>query len=231
MNTSTIPAAFKLPRRLPAPIAAEPELDARELERGITHLHHAWVDSQADWAESDLIAWDDRRRTCDPFTQQQRAERRAARWFAAGAFVLTVATLVLLFAFPAKAAEPEMWLNLGGASWHDRGHYNDSNPGAGLELRTSDSWGFAAGFYRNSDRHTSRYVFVDVTPLNVGPVYLGGIAGLVNGYSTHHGHALLMALPTAELRLSRVAMQLAFVPHTQHYKNANTVALTLKVRF
>lgn len=232
--SALLPAAFSLPRRQPAPIAAEPLLDQREADR--LRVAGEWVDSMADWAESDLAQWCDRRPTQpDPNAASLKRELRAAAAYGAGALVLVAATVGLLVCPAAKAQEaqaaPDVWVNLGGVSWHDRGHYNGSNPGAGLELRTSDTWGYAAGFYRNSDRHISRYAFVDVTPLNVGPVYLGGIAGLVNGYSAHRGHALPMVLPTAELRLSRVAVQAAFVPHTEHYKNANTVALTLKVRW
>jgi hypothetical protein len=136
---------------------------------------------------------------------------------------------------PAHAEPTTYWLNLGGISAHDSPGLNGVNPGLGIEARTSDVWAFGAGMYRNSDRRTSRYLTTDCTPwrfdMPIGPVYPGIKAGAVDGYPFHDGAVIPAAALIADLRLERVAFQLAYVPKLERFKTVNTLALTFKVRF
>lgn len=227
--SAAIPAAFTRARTKPAAIAAEPLLDDRQAER------NAWVDSIAEWGHeaSDLHAWDDQRRFRDPLNRPGLRTKRACFAWATGAIVLALAAAALFFTKPAHAEgnDAQLWVNAGGVSWHSKPGRNGSNPGIGAELRTSEDWSFGAGAYRNSDRGHSRYVLAEYTPLHIGMLNAGLVAGAVDGYTVNNGKPMALIAPAIELRASHFAAQLTYVPAIDSIKNADTLSLVLKVRF
>lgn len=140
--------------------------------------------------------------------------------------------LLPLAVLASSAQAADLWFNAGGVSYHDKPGRNPYNPGAGLELRTSDDLAFAAGVYRNSHDLPSRYVGVIYTPLKVStpvaPIYMGVQVGGVDGYPINDGKAMLAAAATAELRSRSWCIALVYVPAVEHLKNANMVALQFK---
>lgn len=63
------------------------------------------------------------------------------------------------------------------------GNWNENNAGIALRYALNSSVSAQAGVYRNSINRSSAYALVDWTPLEVGPLLLGGFAGSVTGYS------------------------------------------------
>ena len=82
---------------------------------------------------------------------------------------------------------------------HSQGGFNTVVPGAGIYCRhgAGDAWIAGAGAYANSERaverRVSQYAFAGVQPWAIGPVRVGGVVGLVNGYSYNSGRTIPMA--------------------------------------
>ena len=85
---------------------------------------------------------------------------------------------------------------------HSQGGFNTAVPGLGLFCR-ADSIIAGAGAYANSEksveRKVSQYAFGGWQPFDVGPVRIGGMVGLVNGYSYNSGRTLPMAALVASV--------------------------------
>lgn len=67
------------------------------------------------------------------------------------------------------------------ASLHGSAGYSGDTPGAGL----SCEWGAyiaAAGAFKNSEENLSRYAVGGLTLGSVGPLKLGAVAGVIDGY-------------------------------------------------
>ena len=65
------------------------------------------------------------------------------------------------------------------------------------------------GFYRNSEYRTSAYALAEYTPLHLGPVSLGGFAGVATGYTKP---IVPVAGAVARLQLGRTALALRLAP-------------------
>ena len=92
---------------------------------------------------------------------------------------------------------------------HSQGGFNAVVPGAGIFCRhgAGDAWIAGAGAYANSERavqrRVSQYAFAGVQPWAIGPVRVGGVVGLVNGYSYNSGRTLPMAAAVLSYPLPR----------------------------
>ena len=88
---------------------------------------------------------------------------------------------------------------------HSQGGFNTVVPGAGIFCRSGEDAQYiaGAGAYANSERAVARkvsqYAFGGWQPFDVGPVRIGGMVGLVNGYSYNGGRTLPMAALVASV--------------------------------
>jgi len=79
----------------------------------------------------------------------------------------------------------ETYIQVNGASVHDRPGFNGFNYGAGLEQTITDSWSVAGGWYRNSEYRGSTYGYARYALYKDGPWDIGIGAGLVTGYNSY----------------------------------------------
>ena len=88
---------------------------------------------------------------------------------------------------------------------HSQGGFNTAVPGAGIFCRSGEDAQYiaGAGAYANSERAVARkvsqYAFGGWQPFDVGPVRIGGMVGLVDGYSYNSGRTLPMAALVASV--------------------------------
>ena len=88
---------------------------------------------------------------------------------------------------------------------HSQAGFNTAVPGLGALCRhgEGDAWLLGAGAYANSERaverKVSQYLLAGAQPWSVGPVRLGAVVGLVNGYTFNSGNTLPMAAGIASL--------------------------------
>lgn len=159
-----------------------------------------------------------------------------AQWLCA--FLLGVilfigfAAIILAISESACADESSTWLQLGAASYHfDRDqHYNEINAGLGIEHQFNARHSLAAGFYRNSERNTSYYAVYGYTPIELGPVKLGALAGAANGYSAHDGKWFPVILPVATAQIGRAGVNVTVIPPITE-KIDGGIAVQFKWRF
>ena len=76
----------------------------------------------------------------------------------------------------------QTYIQINGASLHDRPGYNQFNYGLGVEQTVTDKWNVAAGWYRNSEWHGSAYAYGRYSVYRNGPWDLGIGVGAVTGY-------------------------------------------------
>lgn len=135
-----------------------------------------------------------------------------------------------------KLTEPSskniLWLNPGLFSYHfDRNKdFNSTNIGLGAEYQFSSVLSITAGVYRNSYYQTSAYVGSYWQPIMVGPIKLGLVAGMFNGYSnTNNGGWFPAALPAATLEGDLIGCNLLFIP-TVPGKISGSLSLQIKFK-
>jgi hypothetical protein len=157
------------------------------------------------------------------------------RLFTVGGLVLMFlvsAAITLLLCTNCRAEPVTVWANLGGVSLHDAPGRNGFNPGLGLELRTSTTWAFGAGQYRNSERLTSHYAVATYTPWQpIQGLHVGALFGVVDGYPLRDRQAIPAAALVAEVRWRTVAITGTFIPTLDRAKAANTLGVQVKVNF
>lgn len=125
----------------------------------------------------------------------------------------------------------EFWLNPGFYSYHfeKNKQLNDSNFGLGGEYRYSTVNSVAAGVFRNSERHTTRYVSWVWQPLAFGPVRLGAAVAAIDGYPrVNKGGWFPAAVPVVSVEYKRVGANLIVIPT---YKDKLYGSLSLQVKF
>lgn len=141
------------------------------------------------------------------------------------AFVILV--IVAIGLWPAKA---ETWIVATLAGYHYSAEpnkdYNEQNFGLGLEHSLTQRVRFAGGFYRNSNRIDSTYIFVAWLPVERGAVKLGVAAGIVSGYERE---PLKVAFPVLAVEGKSLGANITLVPRTN--SNAGAVGLQLKWRW
>lgn len=150
------------------------------------------------------------------------------------------ASLMLVFATAAQAdnlfetieSKPlsEGWINAGFYSAHFQRDkdLNNSNPGLGVEYRSSTVTTWTAGRFYNSDRAYSNYAGVYYQPVSIGRFRLGAVVGGFSGYPKMRvGGWFLAAIPVASIEFERVGLNIGVVPT---YKDRLYGAVTLSLR-
>lgn len=99
---------------------------------------------------------------------------------------------ILLFAATTFAFS-ETYIQLNGASIHDRAGFNSANYGAGIEQKLSEDWNVAIGGYKNSEYNASAYGYARYRLYENGPWNVGVGLGVVTGYS--QASVMPMAFP------------------------------------
>jgi hypothetical protein len=79
----------------------------------------------------------------------------------------------------------ETYVQVNGASVHNRPGFNGFNYGAGIEQTISKNWTIAGGWYRNSEYRSSTYGYARYSVYQDGPWDLGIGAGVVTGYNSY----------------------------------------------
>ena len=101
-------------------------------------------------------------------------------------------------------ADTRVGVHLG--SWHDRGDYNNVNPGAYVYHN-----GYTAGTYYNSERKVSLYAGYTFEYPLVGPFTAGLTVGAITGYA--RATVLPMVVPSVSVRLELLpSLRLSVIP-------------------
>ena len=115
----------------------------------------------------------------------------------------------------APAVMADVWINPGFYSYHlqrDKG-FNNVNTGLGFETSLTDTYSVTAGFFRNSDRETSRYVGVYAMPYKIGAFKAGAAIGAFDGYPKMRDGGWFPALiPTVAYEGSQFGLNVSFIP-------------------
>jgi hypothetical protein len=91
----------------------------------------------------------------------------------------------ILLAVLFSQASAETYVQINGASLHNRSGFNGINYGAGIEQTVADRWTVAGGWYRNSEYRGSTYGYVRYAVYKDGPWDIGIGAGAVTGYNSY----------------------------------------------
>lgn len=161
---------------------------------------------------------------CVPLTPQPpsaaAAGATASRWIWRAALLLAA----LLTAGTVLAQPTGQHLVLHGLSYHLHQRpsgkaWNELNAGVGLRQDWGNGLSTQAGLYRNSIDRSSLYGLVDYTPLALGPLRLGGFAGLATGYSSE---LRVVGGGVVRLQGERVSLTLRAIPKVSGNKSAST---------
>jgi hypothetical protein len=154
-------------------------------------------------------------------------------------FILFISTFKSAFGSDddvVKIIEPSsrsaLWLNPGLYSYHfDRNRdFNAYNVGLGAEYQISTVTSITAGFYRNSYYQNSSYVGAYWQPIGVGPMKLGVVTGMFNGYSnTNNGGWFPAVLPALSVEGDLFGCNLLFIP-TVPNRVAGSISLQFKMK-
>ena len=120
------------------------------------------------------------------------------------------------------ATQAETYIQVNGVSVHDQPGYNGFNYGAGLEQGITDRWTVAAGWYYNSERRGSGYVYGRYALYKRHSWDIGVAVGAVTGYQ--RAAVIPMAFPEVCYAWA-CAM---FVPRVEA-TGANVVGLRLRI--
>jgi hypothetical protein len=152
--------------------------------------------------------------------------------------------LVPVMGVGAQAGElcPTGWwadVMVGSYHIHPYRHFDDFNPGAGLECSVSAQWAASFGYFRNSLNRPSFYAGAIYTPefAHWSWFRLGAMGGIISGYN--YGQIGLgpnnrtgpVLAPTAITRFGRFAANFILIPPIHSDNLPFTVGLQLKYRF
>jgi hypothetical protein len=102
--------------------------------------------------------------------------------------------LTLLFFFILSfSGHAETYLQINGASIHDKPGYNQFNYGGGIEQTVSENWSVAGGWYRNSEYRGSTYAYGRYAIYKKDSWDIGIGVGAITGYQRMR--VLPMAFP------------------------------------
>jgi hypothetical protein len=122
---------------------------------------------------------------------------------------------------------------------HPDRHFDDFNPGVGLECSINRRWAAAAGYFRNSLDRPSFYAGALATPelTDWHWVRLGAMGGIISGYNYgrfgvggDHRTGLLLA-PVAITQFGRFGMNFILVPPIRQNHTPFTLGFQAKYRF
>jgi hypothetical protein len=165
-----------------------------------------------------------------------RAPAYAVRALAAG-------ILTGLFAINGAAANPcpyGTWADvmLGAYHVHPDKHFEDFDPGIGVECQFKPQWAASAGYFRNSLLRPSFYAGAVYAPdsLRWGPLRLGAMGGVISGYNygrfgigENHRTGLVL-VPSAILNFGRFGANILLVPPIAADHLPLTIGLQAKLR-
>jgi hypothetical protein len=103
--------------------------------------------------------------------------------------------LALVLALNLSLSQAQTYVQVNGASLHDRSGYNGLNYGAGLEQGITPRWTVAAGWYYNSEYRGSTYAYGRYAVYKKNSWDIGVAVGAVTGYQ--RATVLPMAFPEA----------------------------------
>ena len=90
--------------------------------------------------------------------------------------------LIICLLFMSITAQAETYVQINGVSAHDRPGYNGFNYGAGVEHTVTKEWNVAGGWYYNSERRGSSYVYGRYAVYKQDRWDIGVAVGAVTGY-------------------------------------------------
>lgn len=125
----------------------------------------------------------------------------------------------------------ELWINPGLISYHfDQGKdFNAFNYGLGAEYRFSSVASLTLGSFRNSNYHPSTYIGAYWQPVAVGPVQVGLVGGVFNGYATtNNGGWFPAVLPALTVEGDWIGLNLMIIPTIP---NRVSGSLSFQVKF
>ena len=128
----------------------------------------------------------------------------------------------------------ETWLTVSLASYHfkereeNKGSYEQTNPGLGIEHVLNDRWRLGAGTYRSSIRTDASYVGAIYIPSYLQSAYwrLGLAMGVVSGYESN---LTPLVVPTLMVEGKKWGANILFVPPVQK-TNGGGLGFQLKWR-
>jgi len=128
----------------------------------------------------------------------------------------------LITALVATTALGETYIQINGASLHDRPGYNQFNYGVGIEQTVTENWNVTAGWYRNSEYRGSAYAYGRYSIYRNGPWDLGIGVGAVTGYQR------MTVLPMAFPEVCYSYLCTLFLPRVEP-TGANVVGFHLRL--
>jgi len=145
---------------------------------------------------------------------------------------LFLATLLLVWSATAHASEPAWYLSVQTYSFHEhtsRDYLHNTTPGAGV-IRRQDDWLAGAGVFRNSIGRWAGYAYGGWQK-PIGPVLVGGIAGVTHHYYINGGGPVLLAAALVSIPLTpKLTVELVGIPRVADY-TYTTLNLSLSWRF
>ena len=126
---------------------------------------------------------------------------------------------LFLLSFQAKA---ETYLQINGVSLHDRPGYNGLNYGAGVEHAVARDWTMAGGWYYNSERRGSTYVYGRYAVYKQDRWDIGAAVGAVTGYQ----RAAVVPMAFPEVCYAWVCG--LYAPRVEH-TGANVIGIRLRI--
>jgi hypothetical protein len=109
----------------------------------------------------------------------------------------------------------ELWINAGMRSYHfaKEQNFNNDNLGLGFEYAFNTVASLTIGEYANSLRNQTNYAGIYYHPIEFGPIKLGLVAGVLNGYpAMNRGHYSPALLPTISAEYGWIGANLFFIP-------------------
>jgi hypothetical protein len=147
-----------------------------------------------------------------------------------GVITKMIRAMLIVFIFlAAPAFADSILVSPGGVSYHlDRGRYNERNAGIILGYEKDESTAVIAGRYKNSLGKDSTFAAVRYTPLKIGPVRIGAVAGIADGYAPRGGGFIPVIVPSAVLTIGYVDLTMAAWPSI--FGSGAGAALTAAIR-
>jgi hypothetical protein len=175
--------------------------------------------------------------------QKERSFLRCVN-FAIYLCVVAVAAAVPVYGDRAQAGElcPKGWwadMMVGSYHIHPYKHFDDFNPGVGVECSVTSQWSAAFGYFRNSLDRPSFYGGAIYTPefAHWNWFRLGAMGGIISGYN--YGHIGLgrnnrtgpILAPTAITQFGRFGANFILIPPIHADNLPFTIGLQVKYKF
>lgn len=97
---------------------------------------------------------------------------------------------------------------------HSSGSYEVATPGVGMVCEKGDLVA-AGGVFSNSIGSRSRYLAGGWQPIQMGPVRIGAIAGMIDGYEHRDGKPIPFAALTASVPVGAIVARFMLIPESK----------------